>query len=96
MVALAAFDARRAGAPDEAARAAAVLATRLVAVTDLRLHGPVVAVASARALLAVANRYDRVVLHLVDRDGTTFAVRDETTTYLLTVPPAEDRLRRVA
>ena len=73
------------------------LGARVLPVTALTPGAVVIDVEDVAALLRVAERLDCLVLHAEGRDGHTFAVQDQETTYRWTVPadgaparPAED------
>jgi signal peptidase I len=70
---------------DETARAIRVLAGRLVQVAALDPGDRVVAVATAADLLRIADRYERLVLHLPGDHTSVFAVHDDGVSYVLTV-----------
>ncbi|MDX6256879.1 MAG: hypothetical protein QOJ11_3213 [Frankiales bacterium] len=70
---------------DETARAVRVLGARLVEVAALDPGSRVVDVSSATGLLRIADRYERLVLHLAGDRGSVFAVHDDGVSYVLTI-----------
>jgi signal peptidase I len=77
---------------DEVTRAVRVFGKRLVRVSALDPGQRVVAVSNATALLRIADRYERLVMHLPGERTTEFAVHEDGVSYVLTIrDPAEGR-----
>jgi signal peptidase I len=78
-----------------AARTRRSFGHRLLEVTSLDPNDHLVTVATPAALLRIADRYERLVLHLPGEHGDTYAVHDDGISYRYTDAPTRTTVRHL-